>query len=191
MANETGPARIWLGPPCCANPDTGREWAADPHPWPCPDCECNGQGVAYVRADLAQRGAAAMQDDPVAYGGLADQLAGLAARLGDPGGWRAAEPFLTGLRQSVWDWHRTLERCGGKAEARHYVFALAILNVAAIRALGDTADDQHRIRAALADAVAELLRAPIMLPVAEECGEIPSMVRVRMQQRYPGPPNGA
>ena len=67
MSDDTGPARmtgasttreeverIWLSPQCCADPDTGRQWASDPHPRPCGDPACPGPSVPveYVRADI-------------------------------------------------------------------------------------------------------------------------------------------
>lgn len=48
------PERIYLEPRCCADPETGRTWAANSAWGP---CECGQQPTEYVRADIvaAQR----------------------------------------------------------------------------------------------------------------------------------------
>jgi hypothetical protein len=50
MSRQTqDPDRIYLQPPCCADPDTGRLWCEDDEPV---ECEDGVPWTEYVRADL-------------------------------------------------------------------------------------------------------------------------------------------
>src|SRR5690625_4430841 len=61
------PKEIYLEPACCADPYTGRTWAAD-QPWEhSPECTDHQPATRYVRADLYERALERIEDQEEAH----------------------------------------------------------------------------------------------------------------------------
>lgn len=71
MTDRTAPARIYLQPKCCADPDVGRLWCEDDEPVRCecpeydPETDERGTWTEYVRAPAWQPVATAPKDGTV------------------------------------------------------------------------------------------------------------------------------